>query len=301
MFEDFKRLIEQSDTILVTTHVGPDPDAFTSLLLTGTTLKLNFPAKNIVMNSEEHTGGLSVLDGYQQITFDNLAEAIKKHKPNLIILVDAMNFSRCTRANPAEIEELIEKQDIKVAIIDHHEAAGVVKNDVYINQESPAAVQDVYEVLFEHLKLRKPEGYARTTLLGIYSDSGGFVYENKRHKKTLQLASELIENGANIEEINSLIHRFSADTMHAIGELINNLDSSNGYTYSFVSDSFTSQWVSNNKDFEELKLGIAHFVNEYIRNIDGRHWGFVVYKDIRSGDDIYGVSLRATGGTVNVA
>lgn len=301
MIDKFKELIENSHKILVITHVGPDPDAFCSLILAGTTLELNYPDKQVLMNTEEQTGDLKPLVGYDKIHLQKLDAAVDDFNPDLIIMLDAMNFGRCTRGDAAAIGQMVKERGIKLAIIDHHEPVGVEANDVYINQNSPAAVQDVYEVLFDQLGLKKPAGYAQTTLLGLYSDSGGFVYETTRFERMFSLASELVAAGAKLETISALLRQFSSDTMQALGELSKNTAHDDDYSYSFISDEFTKSWQATNKSFDQLKLGVAHFVNEYIRNIDGRHWGFVIYKDLAGGDDTYGVSLRSLGGTKNVA
>jgi phosphoesterase RecJ-like protein len=299
--DKFIQLLESAERILVITHVGPDPDAFTSLLLMGTTLKKNYPDKQIMMTSEEQTGDLSSLTGYQDIKLQRLEEAIDQYAPQLIIMVDSMNFKRCTRKDADVISKKVKDQGIKLVIIDHHERTDVEDNAVYINNDGPAAVQEVYETLFRDMGLQKPEGYAQTTMLGLYSDSGGFINHNPRFDDTMDLAKELTAAGANLELINNLLSRHSFDEMSAIGELASNLGFNDDYNFSFISDEFTKRWEDDGKDFEELKLGVSAFVNHYIRNIGERRWGFVVYKDLAAGDNIYGVSLRSISGTKNVA
>jgi phosphoesterase RecJ-like protein len=301
MIEKFSKLIEQADRILIITHVGPDPDAFTSLLLLGTTLEKNFPQKQIMMSSEEQTGDLSPLSGYQQIKLQRLEKAIDSFEPQLIIMVDSMNFKRCTRRDADVISKKVKDLAIPLVIIDHHEKNGVEDNEIYINNDGPAAVQEVYETLFNKMSLDKPDGYAQTTMLGLYSDSGGFINKNPRFEDTLDLAKELIGAGADLEKINNMLNRHSLNEMGAIGELAANLTFSDGYNYSYVGDDFTKNWQDAGKDFEELKLGVSHFVNHYIRNIGERKWGFVVYKDLAAGDNIYGASFRSISGVENVA
>jgi len=149
-------LLEGSESILVITHVGPDPDAFTSLLLMGTTLKVNYPDKQVMMSSEEQTGGLSALSGYQDIKLQGLEAAIDGLKPQLIVMVDSMNFKRCTRQDADAVSKKVKDRGIKLIIIDHHEPVAVQENALYINNDGPAAVQEVYELLFHQLKLKKP-------------------------------------------------------------------------------------------------------------------------------------------------
>lgn len=301
LVKQFESLINSSEKILVITHVGPDPDAFTSLLLMGTTLELNYPDKQIMMSSEELTGDLKFLAGYEKVKLQPLQVAIDRGKPDLVVMVDAMNLARCTRGDASKISANLKAAGTKLAIIDHHEQVGVEPNDFYLNQASPAAVQDVYEVLFDQLGLKKPQGYAETTMLGLYSDTGGFIYENPRHKDTFRLVDQLIDAGASIEKIKNLLDSYSQGSMEVLAELCGNLVCEKEYSYSFVSDDFTDTWLRAGKSFDELKLAVGHFANSYIRNIGGRTWGYVIYRDLPGGANIYGVSLRAIGGTKDVA
>jgi len=297
----FSKLIDSSSWILVITHVGPDPDAFCSLLLMGTTLALNYPDKQVMMSSEELTGGLSFLPNYKEVKLQPLQVAVDRAKPDLIIMVDAMNLGRCTRGDAAKLVASLKTAGTKLAIIDHHEQVGVETNDFYLNQGSPAAVQDVYELLFDQLKLKKPVGYAEITLLGLYADTGGFIYENPRHKDTFKLVDGLLDAGASLERIKNQVDRGSPDSLRALGEFCRNLVYGREYSYSFISDEFTEEWQEAGKSFDDIKLAVGHFANDYVRNVGESYWGFVVYRDLPATPGTYGVSLRAESGSRDVA
>jgi phosphoesterase RecJ-like protein len=299
MQEQLSQLIQNAQRILIATHISPDPDALCSLLLLGTTLRHNYPDKQITMTVEELTGGLKSLTGYDQVAVQTLPEAVSTAKPDLMFIVDAMSFARCTRSDSAKAKELA--SDSKLVIIDHHEPEGRDEADIYINQNSPAAVQDVYEVCFNWLGLNKPAGYAETTMLGLYSDTGGFVYDNPRHKETFNLVSELIDAGVSIEQIKNSLDQYSSDSMLALGEIADNLSLSADYSKSYISDEFMQSWQQAHKQFEDIHLAVGLFANHYLRNIEGRRWGFIVYPDVRAGEGCYGVSLRAVAGTKDVA
>ena len=301
MQTQINELIQAADSILITTHISPDPDALCSLLLMGTSLRHNFPDKEIIMSVEELTGGLNYLQSYDQIQTSDLAESLLKHKPQLVIIVDAMSYLRCSRGNPENIERARMSVSPKLIIIDHHEPEGRDEADVYINQGSPAAVQDVYEVCFSMLGLEKPEGYARTTLLGLYSDTGGFVYDNPRYRETYKLLIELLDAGESIEHIKNDLDQYSSESMIALGEIASNVRVEQDYTFSYLSDDFMKSWKSENKQFEDVHLAVGLFANHYLRNIEGRTWGFIIYPDIRAGDGCYGVSFRSVAGAKDVA
>lgn len=300
MINDLKDLIESAERILITSHTSPDPDAVASTLLLGTTLEFNYPNKNISMVLENQPDSLEFLDGYQQISFNDLAAAISEHRPELLIIVDANNYSRVSRHGAERIARYMRDSGAKLAIVDHHLADGKADADIFINNQNSSAAQEVYEVCFEKLKLRKPNGYAQTTMAGLYSDSGGFAYLNNRQEKLFKLASDLVADGANIESIKNLLNRYSADQMKVLAELMNNLTSGSDYTYSFLSDEFVKNWVKSGKSLPALHIARKRFVNEYARNVDDRTWGFVVSLDPQESDEHYSVSFRSMPGNRDV-
>ena len=294
-------LINSSNSILVITHISPDPDALCSLLLAGTTLKANYHDKKIAMNSEELTGGLDFLASYNDIELQSLETAIDKHQPDLIIMVDAMNFKRCTRDNHEAVSVKVKSGGIRLAIIDHHEPENVEPNDLYINHGSPAATQDVYELFFRQLGLKKPDGYAQTAMLGIVSDTNRFMYDNPRHRETFMVTDELLDAGASIEELENKRNRFTKNEMMVLAELAANVTQDKDYTYSYISDEFKNEWFKAGKSPEELKLGCQIFVNDYIRNIGSNRWGFMVYPDLLGGSNLYSASFRSVSGDKDVS
>jgi phosphoesterase RecJ-like protein len=301
MSDKFKQYIDDAERILITSHVSPDPDAVASVLLLGTTLELNFPNKKIEMILEEEPEGLNFLNGYEQIKFEPLAAATESLKPDFLIIVDANNYERCSRKDGLKIRDYVTRNHTKTAILDHHEPEGQDRVDIYLNSGNPACAQEVYELCFGGLKLNKPGGYAQTTMLGLYADTGGFAYKNPSHSATLALADELIGAGANIEQIKNALYQYTEDDMRILGELANNVSGSADYSYSYINDGFVEQWLKDDKTATELNHGTKAFVNDFIRNIDGRKWGFIVYKNVLHGDDMYSVSLRAVGDARDVA
>jgi len=299
--QKLKALIEGAQRILVITHIAPDPDALCSLLLAGTTLKENYPDKEIMMSSEELTGDLGFLTGYPDIKVQPLYEAIENHRPNLIIMVDAMNFKRCTRNDDQAVAAKVKSEDIRLIIIDHHEPEAIEANDLYVNNSSPAASQDVYELFFNQMELQRPEGYAQTAMLGIVSDTNRFMYDNPRHRDTFAIINDLLDAGASIEQLENQLRRFTKNEMTVLAELSANITLENDFTYSFISDEFKTEWLNSGKTPEELKLGCQIFVNEYIRNIGANLWGFMVYPDLLGGPDLYSASFRSVSTAKDVA
>jgi phosphoesterase RecJ-like protein len=298
--EKLKQLIEDSQRILITSHVSPDPDAVSSVLLLGTTLSLNFPDKKAHMILEEQPDGLDFLESFEQIKFLPLSKALDDLKPDLFVMVDVANFGRASRNDGSLIKKYIDDNGVKTVTIDHHEPTGRDEVELYINTRAAAAVQEVYKLCFDEMNLRKPGGYAQATMLGLYADTGGFIYIGPENSYSLDLVQELVNNGVSIEDIKNLIITYTDSQMEVISELAANSTSSGDYTYSFMTDSFVDRWLVVNKSIPSLHRATKAFIDNYIRSIGGRKWGFIVYKDILEGEGTYSVSFRSLRFTKDV-
>ena len=302
MEDSLKQLIDSSAKILVTSHISPDIDAVSSSLLVANSLRENYSDKIIDLVLEELPNQeLEFLEGYSTIKNKNLASFVESEAPNLIIIVDASKFSRSSRNEGEKLAQLVKERGIKVAIIDHHESADKDDSDVYINDSYPAASQQVYHTLFDKLNLKKPAGYGEATLLGLLSDTLRFKYKNAKHRETFALVNDLIDVGIDIEYLENKLETYSKDQLEVIAHLITNLQTGNGYNYSFISDSFADQWQQSGKDPSGLKGGAAIFVNQFIRNIEPNNWGFLVSREVIPSELNYSVSFRAEGGSKAVS
>lgn len=303
MEDKLKQLIEVSQRLLITSHISPDPDAVSSLLLLGGTLKQNFPAKDIrLVLEEEPPRDLSFLAGYGDITFADLADSIEAQQPELIIIVDANSFSRCSRLNSEKARKLSEDSGAKVCIIDHHEEAGADKADVFINNKAPATAQEVYRVCFDDLGLSKPAGYADIALLGIISDTYRFKYANPLHRQTFAIVSDLLDSGASIEKLENTLERYQSDQMTAFSNLAANLkDSGKGYSYSYLDDQLAERLLGEKERVPAVKSACEVFTNQFIRNFENNQWGFIVYPEVTPRGLTYSVSFRAVSGVKDVA
>lgn len=298
MEQDLKNLINASNSILITSHVGPDGDSISSSLLLWKLLKHNFSDKQITVAMEETAPKLAFIEGYDEIHFGDMPTSLSAQKPDLLIILDANSIGRISRSAD-KCYDFLKESGTKLAIIDHHEPGNRDESDIYLNQQSPAVVQDIYEIFIEKLGLQKPEGYAQTAIVGIYTDTGGFIYRNQDYRKTFTVVSKLLEDGANLEVVVSRLNQVSQPALTVLNELIANTASLGDGTYSFLSDQFiegnnSSDWVEHIRDGADL------YRNVLLRNIEGRPWGFVIYRDLLAEGRVYSVSFRALADTKNV-
>ncbi len=302
MEQKFKELLEKSNKILVTSHISPDPDALCSALLVLQTLKLNHPDKNVRLVLEEAPNReLNFLQGYERIEFKKIIDVLNELQPDLLIMVDANRYDRVSRQEGEQIKQFIKNNGIKTVIIDHHEPHDKDETDGFINEGYPASAQQVYETLFNGLRLKKPEGYANTAMLGLLTDTGRFKYKNPRHRETFALVSDLLDAGADIEALENQLGVHTKQELMALAHLIHNMSSKGDYNYSFFSDDFISSSAEENVAMNDLKSASELFVDQFIRSTAPNKWGFVVGLDPLSGPEIYSIGLRAQGGGRDVS
>ncbi|HVS79111.1 MAG TPA: DHH family phosphoesterase [Candidatus Saccharimonadales bacterium] len=300
MIEEFKQLISDSESIVITAHLGPDADSLCSSLLLEAVLKSNLPHKKIIVCMEEEYEPMSFLNGYSSVEFGSLSDSLAKHRPQLLIILDANNIPRCTR-DPESVRRLVRDEGIKLAIIDHHEQMDIEPDAIYINQGSPAVTQDVYEISFDKLKLSKPKGYAQTAMVGIYSDTGGFTYDNPRYEDTFRAASQLISDGASTELAANQLTQYSREGLEVLNEILGNIKQTKDCTYTYISDAFYEDWLARGKPLDAIHEGFDIYLHNFIRNIEGRYWGFAIYPDPRAPVKTYSVSFRSLQGRVDVS
>jgi phosphoesterase RecJ-like protein len=293
---ELQRLISDARIILITSHIGPDGDSVCSSVLLSKILKTSFPDKTVVVSMEEKALGLDFIEGVKEIVCQPLAESLLSHQPDLFIILDANTVDRLTR-DPDKARKALASIDAKIAIIDHHEPQSPDSPAAHINNASPAVTLDIYEIFIEKLKYEKPAGYAQTTATGIYTDTGGFVNRNSNYRKTFETMPKLIADGADLEAINSQLSRISPEGFQVLKELINHTSLQTDHTFSYISD----QTTAGQEALEAVRQATDIFRSEFLRNITGRPWGYIVYRDVLAPRQTYAVSFRALGEAKDVS
>ena len=302
--KELNKLIKNSERIVITSHISPDPDAVSSVLLLGRILETNYPdKKNEMVMEEEPLSDLSFLQGYDLLKFTPVKQALVDLNADLFVIVDANSYDRVSRNEGEQIRSYVAKRkdDLRTAIIDHHELDGREGVDVFINNKRPATAEEVCVLFFEQMHLKKPEGYAETALLGIISDTQRHRFDHPGYRETYRIVSDLLDAGASIEKLESKLEHYNKNELEAIAHLAANIASRDGYTYSFISDEFLNEWQAQNKPVIDLKNAAELFVNKFIRNFEGNKWGFIVYPELVAGPGCWDVSFRALSGSQDVS
>lgn len=182
--KEIAKLILESNTIAIFTHLNPDCDAFGSAFSLEETLSTQFNKRVDVFSD----GNLS--NENETLIFEgkNTCEEFNPNKYDLLIMVDSSNIKRLGKySNVVKYDNMIK--------IDHHEGDdGVVKKS-YIDPNSSSCSELIYLLLME-MNAKITEKIATYIYAGVSTDTYCFMNDNTT-KRSLEIAGKMIGYGAN--------------------------------------------------------------------------------------------------------
>ncbi len=198
--------IKQYNTIILHRHVRPDPDAYGSQGGLAEIIKATFPEKQVyTVGQEEPT--LHFLRRLDQIEDSVYKEA-------LVIVCDTANQARICDQRYKLGKELIK--------IDHHPNEDPYGDLIWVEEESAACSQMVYELYkTSEGQLKMSDAAARLLYAGIVSDTGRFLYSSTT-KETMQYAGELMEYNFNRQELFNSMYEKDEHILKMEGYILQN-------------------------------------------------------------------------------
>ena len=168
--------IKKYNKIVITRHVGADPDALSSQIGLRDAIKLKFPKKEVYAV------------GAPASTFKYLGQLDKfsddMYKDSLLIVLDTPDYKRVDGVIPNNFEYAIK--------IDHHPFVEEFCNIEYIDEFASSAAQLVLELIYSTpLPLTKEIG--EKLFVGIVADTNRFLFKYTT-PKTFKLISKLIKD-----------------------------------------------------------------------------------------------------------
>lgn len=249
------RLCENKTTLIVY-HVRPDGDAIGSAFSLRELLRMmGIPA--ICACSDEIPDRLQFLtDGVQGSVL-----------PEEGMELDAQRVISVDSASPQQLGELFLRVRRSVDLMIDHHGTGTVYADHYIDSDSSATGEIIYEIAKELVKRGKIEEIPPRVINGVYaaicSDTGCFRYANTT-PKTLRYGAELLEAGAAQQPIHQgLFDAKSVKQVRAEGEAGRRLRLYEGGRIASVTFPYSSKFALSLSD-EDLETII-----EIPRSIQG--------------------------------
>lgn len=244
--------IKKAKNILINIHRNPDLDSIGSATALYQAL-IKMKKKVTLICPHKIPENFKFLKGTDLVeTIDFKTWAGKPGPYDLFLILDSGSYDIVTGSKEIKLP------NIKKIIIDHHQTN---KWSDYLLKlldiEASSTAEIVYQILLDWNVMIDPK-IATSIFAGIASDTVFFKYE-KNAKKTFQIATELLNSGADKNKIvEQSFDSFDFDLIQLIGEFLTKMQKGNGYIYS----------VLDNKTF--IKFGKQRGAREIVANLFAR-------------------------------
>ncbi|MGI5826029.1 MAG: DHH family phosphoesterase [Patescibacteria group bacterium] len=292
--EKIDSFIQTAKSIVVTSHLSPDPDALGSALGVWFYIKNNFPDKKVKVVFEGLPAKLgSFLSGFSEITWTtNLSMELKD--ADLIFFVDGSLFSRFT-SYPKEIDF----QKLLTVCIDHHPEPVPDPFTLRLCDTVAAATsQQVAEIFFDGGVNNVTPEVAEVLLVGIIGDTGNFRFIDPSKTRVLIVTEKLIRAGkVNLQLLFLKLNQFESNALDLLKVLTKNCCRLNSEKIPSVAYSWLPLSTLEECDLPSIKDAYHFFHDSFLRPVSNTTWTFLVTPNAK---DHYNISFRSIPGGPNV-
>lgn len=213
--DDIKKILADSQSIVITTHKSPDGDAIGSSLALFHYLKKN-NKEVVVIVPDAFPDFLNWMSKSDEIVYyDSQSEIADKYiaKADLIFSLDYNALNRI-----GNLGEVIGVSSAKKIVIDHHQDPQEFADHYFVDVECCSTAQLVYEFIDKLNDLEKLDKVIGECIYcGIMTDTGSFRYPSTT-SKTHQIIAHLIDLGVNGSEIHQAVYdTYSEDRLRLLG------------------------------------------------------------------------------------
>lgn len=167
--------IKKYQNIVITRHIGADPDALGSQFALKELILNKFPHKNVyaIGNPSHRFKFMGSLDKVEEIDYDN----------TLLISLDTPDIKRIDGAKPSNFKSVIK--------IDHHPVVDDYANITLVDDTSSSTCQLILEFIFRN-RLTLTNSIAKNLYTGIVSDTGRFMH-SYTSARTFELVTKMLK------------------------------------------------------------------------------------------------------------
>jgi bifunctional oligoribonuclease and PAP phosphatase NrnA len=181
--------IRAHDRFLVTTHENPDGDALGSIL--AMELALDQLGKDAVLYL---SGATPLPQEYDFMALDGLTRTPPADASERVVI--ALDCANERRLGPDP--DLLARAPLVIDIDHHHDNTRF--GDVNVVVPDASSTGEILHELFAELGVELTPEIAESLYIALVTDTGRFQYANTT-PKTLRLAAELVEAGANVHRV----------------------------------------------------------------------------------------------------
>src|SRR5437867_10452087 len=275
--------LRSHDRFLVTTHENPDGDALGSLL--AATLGLRQLGKDVYM----YLAGHAPLPGeYAFMPLEELRRTVPAETDDRVLLaVDCANESRL-----GPDPEILHQAPFTIDIDHHHDNTRF--GDVNLIVPDASSTAEVLRDVFDRLGVELTPEIAEALYIAVVTDTGRFQYANTT-PKTLRLAAELVEAGADVHRVFQGV--YESVEFAKLKLLARALERAQVYEGGRLVVSYLLR-----SDFTELNVAEAFSegIIDYLRAVEGAEMAAMIREPPRSEGPARRVSLRASNDELDV-
>ena len=273
MFDKIIKKIEEVENIVITRHVGVDPDALCSSLALRDSLKLTYPDKNIYAIGSGASKFIKIGVPDRKVNLDK--------SKTLLIVTDTPDIKRIDGANPKDFLYTIK--------IDHHPKLDDYADMEYIDDKASSACEIIMKII-EDTKLKCNKEIASYLYMGLVSDSNRFLFNSSTYK-TFDLVSKYIrEYDLDIESLYDRLYNRPLNEVRLEGYIALNMKvTPNGLAYIIITKDLLDEFGCDSAAPGNM-INNFNFINEV------KIWATVT-EDIQNG--LLRMSIRSRGVEIN--
>jgi bifunctional oligoribonuclease and PAP phosphatase NrnA len=276
--------IRSGERFLVTTHENPDGDALGSMLALKLALdQLGKDATMVLAGDAPLPAEYSfmTLEGLQRRVPDDASERI-------LIAVDCANESRI-----GPDPEVLQLSPLVLDIDHHHDNTRF--GDVNVIDAQASSTGELLRDLFRELGVELTPAIAEPLYIALVTDTGRFQYSNTT-PKSLRLAAELVESGADLHRIFQGV--YESVQFAKLKLLARALQRAQVYEGGRLVVSYLLR-----DDFQEVGAAepYSEGIIDYLRAVEGADMAVLIREPPRSGGPLRRVSLRASHDELDVS
>jgi bifunctional oligoribonuclease and PAP phosphatase NrnA len=276
--------IRGGERFLVTTHENPDGDALGSMLALKLALdQLGKDSTMVLVGDAPLPAEYSfmTLEGLQRRVPDDASERI-------LIAVDCANESRI-----GPDPEVLQLSPLVLNIDHHHDNTRF--GDVNAIDAQASSTGELLRDLFRELGVKLTPEIAEPLYIALVTDTGRFQYSNTT-PKSLRLAAELVESGADLHRIFQGV--YESVQFAKLKLLARALQRAQVYEGGRLVVSYLLR-----DDFQDVGAAepYSEGIIDYLRAVEGADMAVLIREPPRSGGPLRRVSLRASHDELDVS
>ncbi len=192
-FNTLSYILQSAKNVFIIGHSNPDPDAVGSVVALSQFIKKYFTADVTIGCYDPFPDNLKVIMPEKE--FSNPKD-LDLSKFDVVVGCDSVDrgFNR--------VIENISDSCVNVVIDHHHDT--VTRADLFINDDNYSSACEILYNFFSFTDKKIDKGIATALLAGIIFDTGAFQHASTS-ADTLDVAANLIKQGASIAKINSIL------------------------------------------------------------------------------------------------